>query len=76
MKETFLEYNRCCDLCNAWNRASDPGKQRTEAGHRAAQKAARKFKSTLFREFREGRDFKEMSNGAFWPIESSFDIWS
>lgn len=51
-----------------WNRATAPNKLRTEHGHKAAQKAARKAKSFLFKNFREGRDFREFSDGSFWVI--------
>jgi hypothetical protein len=57
-------------LINTWNEASNPAVPRTDAEHAEERERARIALRSIRRNYREGLDYKELSNGALWPITS------
>lgn len=55
-------------LLSDWNELTSPSTPRTEMEHQACREAARDVLATIKRRFIEGVDYKELSNGALWPI--------
>ena len=58
-------------LINTWNEATSPSVPRTDDEHAIERARARCAMSAIKRNYREGADYKELSNGALWPMEVS-----
>lgn len=58
-------------LCAAWNHATDPARPMSDAEHRRSHTYARAIKARMARMgYRYGVHYREMSNGALWPISA------
>lgn len=57
------------DECNA---ATNPSVPRTDAEHEECRERARKAMNAIRSNFREGRDYRELSNGMLWPLTPGF----
>lgn len=55
-------------LINTYNEASDPGEPRTVAEHKIQRDRARIALASIKRNYIENQDYKELSNGALWPL--------
>jgi len=55
-------------LCHIYNESTCPWKLRSDHEHRRHCQRARIALKFLRRQFRENRDYKELSSGALWPI--------
>ena len=59
-------------LCAIWNEVTNPAIARTDAEHARMNRYARAIRVRMSElGFRYGVHFKELSNGALWPIERS-----
>lgn len=56
------------ELINTFNDASDPGAYRTDEEHAIERERARDALRAIRQHYIEGVDYKELSNGALWPI--------
>lgn len=56
------------DLINTYNEASDPGAYRTDEEHAIERERAKKALREIRQHYIEGVDYRELSNGALWPI--------
>ncbi len=58
-------------LCSAWNHATNPSRPMTDREHHRASQYARAIKNRMIRSgIVYGKDYKELSNGALWPIKA------
>lgn len=57
-------------LINTWNEATSPYTLRSDKEHAIEKARATCAMSSIRRNYREGVDYKELSNGALWPMES------
>jgi hypothetical protein len=55
-------------LINTYNEASSPSVPRTDAEHKIERERAKIALGSIRRSYTEGIDYKELSNGALWPI--------
>ena len=55
-------------LINTYNESSSPSVPRTDAEHTAERQRARIALASIRRNYVEGRDYRELSNGALWPV--------
>ncbi len=55
-------------LINTYNESSSPSVPRTDEEHAIERDRARIALRSIKRNFIEGRDYRELSNGALWPI--------
>lgn len=56
------------ELINTYNDASDPAAYRTDDEHAIESERARDALRAIRQHYTEGVDYKELSNGALWPI--------
>lgn len=63
-----MERDNLIDLINTYNEASSPSVPRTEEEHVECNLRAKIARGSIRRNFIEGVDYKELSNGALWPI--------
>jgi hypothetical protein len=54
-------------LINTYNESSSPSVARTDAEHKIERDRARIALSSIRRNYIEGTDYRELSNGALWP---------
>lgn len=55
-------------LINTYNEASNPSVPRTDSEHKEQNQRARIALGSIRRNFIAGTDYKELSNGALWPM--------
>jgi hypothetical protein len=55
-------------LINTYNESSSPSVPRTDAEHAIERDRARIALRSIKRNYIEGTDYKELSNGALWPV--------
>ncbi len=55
-------------LINTYNESSSPSVPRTDEEHAIERSRAKIALGSIRRNFTEGSDYKELSNGALWPI--------
>ena len=55
-------------LINTWNECTSPSTPRTEEEHEVCRFRAKVALGSIKRNFVEGVDYRELSNGALWPI--------
>lgn len=58
-------------LINTYNESRSPSVPRTDEEHKIEADRARTALWSIRRNYREGVDYKELSNGALWPISSA-----
>lgn len=56
-------------LINTYNEASCPWVLRSDAEHEFENARARTALKSIRRNYIEGRDYRELSNGSLWPME-------
>jgi hypothetical protein len=57
-------------LCSAWNYATSPSRPMTDREHLKARQYAKAIKNRMTRHgYSLGVHYKELSNGALWPIQ-------
>lgn len=66
--EAIERRNNLITLINTWNESTSPSVPRTDAEHEVERKRARIALGSIRRNYTEGRDYRELSNGALWPI--------
>lgn len=57
------------ELINTYNEATDPGAYRSDEEHEVERTRARAALSAIRQYYMYGVDYKELSNGALWPIQ-------
>ncbi len=67
----FERRDSLVSLINTYNEASNPSVPRTDEDHKIQRDRAKIALCSIHRNFIEGSDYKELSNGALWPLESS-----
>ena len=55
-------------LINTWNEASAPYVFRSDEEHAIENARAKTAMASIRRNYREGVDYNELSNGALWPV--------
>lgn len=55
-------------LINTYNESSSPSVARTDSEHAVERQRAKIALGSIRRNYVEGSDYKELSNGALWPI--------
>ena len=55
-------------LINTYNESSSPSVPRTDEEHAIERSRAKIALGSIRRNYTEGVDYKELSNGALWPI--------
>lgn len=65
--ETIERRDNLVALINTYNESSSPSAPRTDAEHEMERKRARIALGSIRRNYTEGSDYKELSNGALWP---------
>jgi hypothetical protein len=55
-------------LINTWNEASAPYVMRSDAEHKVCNARAKMAMASIRRNYIEGVDYRELSNGALWPV--------
>jgi hypothetical protein len=55
-------------LINTYNEASSPSVPRTDEEHEVEKKRAKIALGSIRRNYREGTDYRELSNGALWTV--------
>lgn len=60
--------NSLVELINTYNESSSPSIPRTEEEHAIERERAKIALKSIRRNFVLGVDYKELSNGALWPI--------
>lgn len=68
--ERIERRNNLIALINTWNEATNPSVPRTDAEHEVERKRARIALGSIKRNYRLGVDYKELSNGALWPLDA------
>lgn len=63
-------YSNLVALINTYNEASSPSVPRTDSEHAECAQRARVALGPIRRNYLQGVDYKELSNGALWPIRS------
>ena len=58
------------ELINIYNEASSPSVPRTDEEHAIERQRAKIALGSIRRNFVVGVDYKELSNGALWPISA------
>lgn len=58
-------------LINTYNESTSPSTPRTDQEHEAERKRARMALGSIRRSYVEGVDYREMSNGALWPVRTA-----
>jgi hypothetical protein len=60
--------NNLIALINTWNESSSPSVPRTDAEHAVERARAKCALGSIRRNYLEGVDYRELSNGALWPV--------
>jgi len=71
-QEAFSYRNSLGTLCYRYNKASSPSKLRTDHGHRRARIVSREVNRRIDRRYRYGIDYRELDNGALWPLRDCY----
>jgi hypothetical protein len=57
-------------LINTYNESSSPSVPRTDDEHSIERSRAKIALGSIRRNYTEGVDYKELSNGALWPVSA------
>lgn len=69
--ETIERRNELIALINTYNESSSPSIPRTDEEHAIERDRARIALRSIRRNFIAGVDYRELSNGALWPISAA-----
>ncbi len=61
-------------LINTYNESSSPSVPRTDAEHDIERDRAKIALGSIRRNYTEGTDYKELSNGALWPVAATSEV--
>lgn len=67
-----MDANKLVSLIDTWNEATNPAALRTDAEHAECNERAREAMAEIRRNYRENRDYRELSNGMLWPLTPGF----
>lgn len=59
------------NLICRWNDLTNPATFHSQSEHESSARHAKTIKLQIQRNYREGIDYRELSNGMLWPIEQS-----
>ena len=69
--EAIERRNNLIALINTWNEASAPYVFRSDEEHAIENARAKTAMASIRRNYREGVDYNELSNGALWPVREA-----
>lgn len=67
-EERIERRNELIALINTYNESSSPSVPRTDEEHAIERERAKVALRSIRRNFIEGVDYRELSNGALWPV--------
>lgn len=67
-RETVERRDNLIALINTYNESSSPSVARTDEEHKIERDRAKIALGSIRRNYVEGTDYRELSNGALWPI--------